>query len=141
MDSKEVDNWQPPDKYATVHYKKDGGDEDEYALGGRATTASIFGEAGPEWAIPEAHTERTAQLLDAARRASGFTWGDIIGRFGGLNANPSNSPVVLNYSPVIHAGDARGVAGALAADKEKLVKMIRQALDESKYRDSVEVFA
>ena len=141
VDSKEVDSWQPPDKYATVHYKKEGGEEDGFALGGRATEASIFGEAGPEWAIPEAHTERTAQLLDAARRASGFTWGDIISRFGGLNANPQNSPVVLNYSPVINAGDARGVAGALAQDKDKLVKMIRQALDESKYRDSVEVFA
>ena len=114
---------------------------DGYANGGRATEASVFGEAGPEWAIPERHDDRTAALLDAARRASGFTWGEIISRFGGLNANPNNSPVVLNYSPVINANDTNGVAGALAADKENLLKMIRRAMSESKYRDSVEAFA
>ena len=112
-----------------------------FAEGGRADTPSIFGEAGAEWAIPEEHSERTAQLLDAARRASGFSWGDLIGRYGGLNANPQSSPVVLNYSPVINAGDANGVASALAADKDKLVRFIRQALDESRYRQSVEAFA
>lgn len=137
VDSKEVDAWQPPKKHGTVEYDV----EQDFALGGRATQASVFGEAGPEWAIPEKHTERTAQLLDAARRASGFTWGDIISRFGGMNANPGNSPVVLNYSPTINAGDAKGVAGALAADRDKLVKMVKQALEEAQFRDSVEVYA
>ena len=35
----------------------------KYAEGGRADEASIFGEAGPEWAIPEEHSARTASLL------------------------------------------------------------------------------
>lgn len=43
-----------------------------YALGGRADSPSIFGEAGPEWAIPERHDGRTAALLKAAAQASGF---------------------------------------------------------------------
>ena len=44
----------------------------QYALGGRADSPSIFGEAGPEWAIPERHDGRTAALLKAAAQASGF---------------------------------------------------------------------
>jgi hypothetical protein len=115
--------------------------KDRFANGGRATEASIFGEAGAEWAIPEEHSARTAALLDAARRASGFTWGELLSRYGGLNAKADHTPVVLNYSPVINAGDASGVAGALAADKDRLLRMIRQAMDEARYRESVEVFA
>lgn len=41
-----------------------------FAEGGRATEASIFGEAGPEWAIPEEHTDRVASLFNAAREAA-----------------------------------------------------------------------
>lgn len=143
VDDKEVQEYEPPEKTGVVKYVPTVGGEnpDEFGYGGRATEASIFGEAGAEWAIPEAHTERTASLLNAAREASGFTWGDLIARFGGLGANPGNSPVVLNYSPVINAGDAGGIAGILAADKERVLKMIRRALEESRYRESVEVFA
>ena len=148
VDDKEVQEYKPPEFYSTVHLTPttDGGPNpqdptDNNAYGGRATEASIFGEAGAEWAIPEAHTERTASLLNAAREASGFTWGDLIARFGGLGANPGNSPVVLNYSPVINAGDTGGIAGILAADKERVLKMIRRALEESRYRESVEAFA
>lgn len=112
-----------------------------FAEGGRADTPSIFGEAGAEWAIPEEHSDRTAALLDAARKASGFTYGDLISRYGGLNANPQNSPVVLNYSPVINANDTSGVAGALQQDKDKLVKLIKTAIEESRFRQSVEAFA
>ena len=111
-----------------------------FAEGGRADTPSVFGEAGPEWAIPEEHSDRTAALLDAARKASGFTYGDLVSRYGGLNANPQNSPVVLNYSPVINANDTSGVAGALQQDKDKLVKLIKTAIEESRFRQSVEAF-
>lgn len=87
-----------------------------YADGGRADTASIFGEAGPEWAIPEQHTARTASLLEAAAKASGF--GGL-----GLTAGGSTSgPATIIYSPVINAQDARGVDGALKEDKKRLEK-------------------
>lgn len=112
-----------------------------YAEGGRATEASVFGEAGPEWAIPEKHDDRTAELLNAAREASGFTWGDLIDRNGGLNSRPGGNSVVVHYSPVINAGDANGVASVLSADKDRLIRMLKDAMDEMKYRDSVEVFA
>lgn len=112
-----------------------------YAEGGRATEASIFGDDGAEWAIPEAHTERTAELLNAARQASGFTWGDLLARYGGLNANPGNQSVVVHYSPTINAQDARGVASALAEDKDRLMQMVRKMLEEQRLRDEVEVYA
>ena len=109
----------------------------EYAEGGRATTASIFGEAGPEWAIPEEHSERTAQLLDSARKASGFTWSEILARTGGLNANANNQPTTLVFSPTINAIDATGVDQALRMSEERLIKL----LEERQIIDSLEVYA
>ncbi|MBQ9407974.1 MAG: phage tail tape measure protein [Clostridia bacterium] len=135
LNTSAVDNYTPPTKYMPVIAQP------QYAYGGRATTASIFGEAGPEWAIPEEHTERTAELLNAAREASGFSWGDLLGRFGGLNANPNNQSVVVHYSPTINAQDARGVADVLAADKSRLLKMVKDMLAEQRLRDEVEVYA
>jgi TP901 family phage tail tape measure protein len=73
-----------------------------FADGGRATEPSIFGEAGAEWAIPEEHTPRTADLLASAARASGFTFGELIARTGGLNANPTHVSTPVVYSPTIH---------------------------------------
>ena len=108
-----------------------------FASGGRATTASIFGEAGPEWAIPEEHSQRTADLLNAAREASGFTWPDLLARYGGLNANTDSQPTTIIYSPTIHAADASGVEQVLLADKERLNKWF----EEKKMRDEVEVYA
>lgn len=108
-----------------------------FAEGGRATSASIFGEAGPEWAIPEEHSERTAALLNAAREASGFTWPDILARFGGLNSNPDNRPTTIIYSPTIHAADATGVDQVLQEDKKRLDKWY----EEKKMRDQVEVYS
>lgn len=108
-----------------------------FAEGGRATTASIFGEAGPEWAIPEEHSERTARLLDAARAASGFTWSEIIGRFGGLNANPDNTATTFVYSPTINAQNASGVEQVLRDDKRRMEKWF----EEKQMRDRAEVYA
>lgn len=108
-----------------------------YAEGGRADEASIFGEAGPEWAIPEEHSERTAALLNAAANASGFTWPELLARNGGLNANPNNAPVTLVYSPTINARDVTGVEEALRDDKKRLDKWY----EEKQMRDEAEVYA
>lgn len=108
-----------------------------FAAGGRATEASTFGEAGPEWAIPEEHSQRTAELLDAARAASGFTWPEIISRYGGMNANPNNVPATLVYSPTIYAQDADGVEDKLIEDKARMEKWYR----EKKMMDEMEVYA
>ena len=99
---------------------KPGTPMDEYAEGGRATEASIFGEGSTaEWAIPEAHTNRTRELLQSAAAASGFDWSEMIGRTGGLNANPFPNSTVLVYAPVIHAKDATDVEAKLNQDKER----------------------
>lgn len=108
----------------------------EYAEGGRADQASIFGEAGPEWAIPEEHSARTAQLLDMAREASGFTWNELLSRNGGMNAGAKSGGTVI-YSPTIYANDASGVEQMLIRDKERFMKMLR----EQRMRDEVEVYS
>ena len=107
-----------------------------FASGGRATSASIFGEAGPEWAIPEEHSERTARLLNAARAASGFSWPDLIARYGETSGGRSESTTLI-YSPTINAANASGVDQVLKEDKERLNKWF----GEKKMRDEVEVYA
>lgn len=109
-----------------------------FAEGGRSEEPAIFGEDGPEWAIPEEHSSRTAQLLDAARRGSGFTWKEILERNGGLNANPqSGGSRTLVYSPTIYARDADGVEARLLEDKARLEKWWR----ERALHEEVEVYA
>lgn len=108
-----------------------------FASGGRATSASIFGEAGPEWAIPEEHSERTAQLLDSARAASGFTWPELLARVGGLNANIGSPQSTIVYSPTINAADATGVERVLEDDKDRLDRWYR----ERQMMDKLEVYA
>lgn len=107
-----------------------------FAEGGRATTASIFGEAGPEWAIPEEHTDRVASLFNAAREASGFTWPELIARNGGLNAG-GGAPAQIIYSPTIYAKDATDVERKLLDDKERLERW----WNEKQMREDVEVYA
>lgn len=102
--------------------KNNNGKFDLFAEGGRSDGAAIFGEAGPEWAIPEEHSQRTADLLNAARIASGFSWPEIIGRFGGMNADAGHAPSTIVYSPTINATDATGVESALIRDKKRLEK-------------------
>lgn len=107
-----------------------------YAEGGRATEASIFGEAGPEWAIPEEHTDRVASLFNAAREAAGFTWPELIARNGGLNAG-GHMPAQIIYSPTIIANDANGVDQKLIEDKERLDRW----WSEKQMHDDMEVYA
>lgn len=107
-----------------------------FAEGGRATEASIFGEAGPEWAIPEEHTDRVANLFNAAREAAGFTWPELIARNGGLNAG-GGTPAQIIYSPTIYANDAGGVEQKLIEDKERLDRW----WNEKQMHDDVEVYA
>lgn len=109
-----------------------------FAEGGRSEEPAIFGDDGAEWAIPEEHSSRTAQLLDATRKASGFTWKEILERNGGLNANPqSGGSRTLVYSPTIYARDADGVEARLLEDKARLEKWWR----ERALREEVEVYA
>lgn len=144
------DNYQPEDKTAYINYiprRMNGGGGkgatllEEFAEGGRSDTPAIFGEEGAEWAIPEEHSERTADLLNAAREASGFTWDDLIRRNGGLNANARNRTVNIEYAPVINAADAAGVQSILEADKARVEKLIREALENERMREEIENYA
>ena len=150
LDSSAVDDWVPPDKYAWVYYKAkdetgEGEGEGGFAEGGRTDVPSLFGEAGPEWAIPEAHTQRTADLLRAAATASGFTWGELLATNGGLNAGGGISVNIQSYAPVINANDATGVADELAKDKARLGGIVRKAvqsaIENMNLHNSIEVYA
>jgi ketosteroid isomerase-like protein len=116
-----------------------------FAEGGRAVEPSIFGEAGPEWAIPEEHSLRTANLLNAAREASGFTWGELLERNGGLNAGGDINVSISSYAPVINANDVTGVADELTKDKARLGEVVRKAvksaLDDMNMKNGIEVYA
>lgn len=102
----------------------EGGGLDEFAEGGRATTASIFGEAGAEWAIPEEHSERTAELLLSAAQASGFTWGELLSRTGGLNASANSDGGTFVYSPTyqINGGDTEALREELEKERVRMKK-------------------
>ena len=132
--------WGDPVLSATVRAVTSGGGLynklTKYAGGGRASEASIFGEAGPEWAIPEEHTDRVASLFNAAREAAGFTWPELVMRNGGLNAG-GGTPAQIIYSPTIIAADANGVEQKLLEDKERLDGWWK----EKQMRDDVEVYA
>jgi len=124
--------------YITVRYGGGGVNKmTAYAEGGRADEASVFGEAGPEWAIPEEHSERTASLLDAARAASGFTWPELIDRYGGLNADASSTPAQIIFAPTIHANDANGVEEKLVESEERF----RQWYEDYRQREAAEVYS
>ena len=116
-----------------------------FAEGGRASEPSIFGEDGAEWAIPEEHSTRTANLLNAAREASGFTWGELLEKSGGFKADGGEVNVnISSYAPVINANDAAGVADELRKDKLRLgdiiKKAVREALDNMNLMSSIEVY-
>lgn len=115
----------------------------KYAEGGRATEASIFGEGDTaEWAIPEKHTPRTAELLNAARKAAGFDWDELMARDGKVSGGVT---VNTTYAPTINAADSSGVADVLEKDKRRTAQIVkeavREALREQRFRDSVEVYA
>lgn len=100
-------------------------DSKGYANGGRATEASIFGEAGAEWAIPEKHTTRTADLLKAAAAASGFTWAELLSTRGGLNGAANSTNIV--FSPQITtAGDTGGIKAALEDAQRRFFAQLKR---------------
>lgn len=105
-----------------------------FAEGGRATQPSIFGEAGPEWAIPEEHSARTLSLLKAAARASGFA-AAVSGAATAAGGGGTGAATIV-YSPVINAKDARGVDAALREDKERLDKWWKERI----VREEAEAF-
>jgi len=91
-----------------------------YAEGGRATEPGILGEAGPEWAIPEEHTQNTLNLLAAAAAASGFTASDMASATAAATGGNT-----LVYSPTVIAEGGAGTVEALDTAFEKFKKWAR----------------
>ena len=104
----------------------------KFAEGGRAEQPSIFGEAGPEWAIPEEHTEHTRQLLAKAAEASGFSLLELAGSSSSDKTSSSGSDggssTTIVYSPTINAANVEGVERALGDDKKAFLKYMKEKL-------------
>ncbi len=139
---------------------------EKFADGGRATEPSIYGEAGPEWFIPERHDQNTARLIAAAAYASGFSLaelaamngarmfanGGVFGSssiadsaaldwasldYGGREASGNSTTFDVHYAPVINAQNAEGVGRELAEDKKRLKKLLRELREEEELYESV----
>ena len=139
------------------------------ADGGRATEPAIYGEAGPEWFIPERHDANTAKLIAAAAHASGFSLAELAARSGarlfaegGVFGNSSiadsaalawgsldyggsgsgdNTTFDVHYNPVIHAENADGVDQALRADKKRMKQLLQELMEERELYRSVVSYA
>lgn len=129
--------------YINVVARTSGVSLPQAAEGGRADSPAIFGEAGPEWAIPEEHTENTRKLLAKATEAAGFSLLDLAGgskSSGSSSLSASDdegSSMTIVYSPTINASNVDGVEKALGDDKKAFVKYMKEKL----MFDKMEVYA
>jgi len=90
----------------------------KFALGGIATSPSIFGDAGPEMAIPLQRTPRSFGLLNQAAQM-----------LGGGNKAQSNG-VMITYAPVIYGGNKAEISQALEEDKYRFYSMMEEFFAE-----------
>ncbi|QLG39396.1 phage tail tape measure protein [Paenibacillus sp. E222] len=104
----------------------------QYADGGIAKEPSIFGEAGPEIAIPLNNKPRSQGLLDEANR--------IMGRDSGALAGSSNISIAFSPSYSISGGDRDQVKAQVVQAQtmgiNELESMLRQ-LDRRNQRRSL----
>ncbi|MBP1926844.1 hypothetical protein J2Z76_002714 [Sedimentibacter acidaminivorans] len=89
-----------------------------FANGGFTSTPSIFGEAGPEAAIPIKHgNARSLSLLGKTAQL--------------LGVNPANEQgITIVYSPVINGGNVSEIKKMLETDYEKFKAFMSQYLSE-----------
>lgn len=84
-----------------------------FAAGGIATRPSIFGEAGPEMAIPLKRNQRSLDLLNQTA--------DILGV-------PAGDNIQFTYAPVIYGGNAAEIEPLLQRHKEEVRLMIEDIM-------------
>jgi hypothetical protein len=91
----------------------------KYALGGIANRPSIFGEAGPEMAIPLKRTPRSLGLLRQTAQILGIQ----------SAASTSTGPTVqITYAPNIHGGNKAELEPILQQHKEDLRAMVEDII-------------
>lgn len=84
-----------------------------YAEGGLAMRPSIFGERGPEFAIPAKNSPRARMLAAQAARATGL-----------------GSGVQVTYAPVIQGGNTAEIAALLEEDKPRFGDVLTSVLSD-----------
>ncbi|OME03369.1 hypothetical protein BSK54_07915 [Paenibacillus odorifer] len=87
---------------------------DQYAEGGIATKPSIFGEAGPEIAIPINNKQRSRSLLDMANDLMGY------------NSNSGETVIQVNNAPAI---TIPGVDPSIMQSVNDAIKQANNALE------------
>lgn len=98
-------------------------DVPKFARGGFTNRPSIFGEAGPEAAIPLKRTPRSLGLLNRTAQALGV---------GGSGAGGIS--VILNYSPSIKGSNAEEMERFIRPHADEMIALIEQWL-EAKRRE------
>lgn len=87
---------------------------DQYAGGGIASRPSIFGDAGPEMAIPLERTPRSLGLLRQTEQI--------------LGAGGSGDSISIQYSPVVYGG-GQGTQQALRESFEEFKRWVEEYFD------------
>jgi len=90
------------------------GGMEQYAAGGFANKPSIFGEAGPEAAIPIKRTPRSLALLDRTAEL--------------LGVNKQGNGFNFTFSPSYSGGTTQEVKSEFSRQKEELREMIEEIL-------------
>lgn len=111
-----------PDGIATGDFESDFGDE-AYGAGGLATKASIFGEMGPEWAVPTYEPERSNFLRDVGADPS-LIASEIVNQLSGLTGG-SNQPIQFNLAIDVAGSEFFSEVKTIAKDQADKVTRIK----------------
>jgi len=88
-----------------------------FGTGGIATGPSIFGEAGPEMAIPLKRTPRSLDLLNQTARILGVS-------------STGAGDIIVNYNPIIYGGKRDEIEPILQQHKDELIMLIEEIFAE-----------
>lgn len=96
-----------------------------YADGGIALRPSIFGEAGPEIAIPLNNKPRSRSLLDKANDLMGYTSSTSLTE-GNIQVNWAPQVTIQGGTPSIAAEVAKAIQDQQPAFEQRFQQMIQQ---------------
>lgn len=88
-----------------------------FGTGGIATGPSIFGEAGPEMAIPLKRTPRSLDLLEQTARILGVP-------------STNTGEITINYNPIIYGSNRDEIEPLLQKHKDELMMLIEEIFAE-----------
>ncbi|RII32852.1 hypothetical protein D2A34_21905 [Clostridium chromiireducens] len=91
----------------------------QYASGGISSVPAIFGEDGPEMAIPLKKTSRSLGLLSQTASMLGVG-----------SAKQESASIQLTYAPQIYGGNTQEISSILSKHKDELRSMLEEIMNE-----------